>query len=148
DQHTRVLRKCLADRCLCLAVEPQTLELVIRGVVEHRIQGPARYGFTLLDQLQRAADTAERQIETGGVAVGTAGIERHYTTADIDDRRPRRAARGARGRLEVKRVEVVVFGNTVFRSIAIQPRQRAREYRQLLAGIVADDADLATHLGP
>ena len=53
---------------------------------------------------------------------------------------------GARGRLQIEGVEVVVLADAVVGRVAVEPRERAGEDRQLLAGIVADDADLAADL--
>ena len=49
-------------------------------------------------------------------------------------------------RLQIEGVEVVVFRDAVFGRIAIEPRQRSGEDGELLAGIVADDADFASDL--
>ncbi len=57
-------------------------------------------------------------------------------------RRTRRAARRAGGGLHVERIEVVVLADAVFGGRAVEPRQRAGQDRQLLAGVIADDADL------
>src|SRR5207244_2290805 len=58
------------------------------------------------------------------------------------------AARGPGRSLQVKGVEVVVFGDPVRGRVAVEPRQRSGQNRQLLAGVVADDADLAPDLRP
>ena len=148
DQHAGVARKLLAHGALGAAGEPQALELIVGGVVEDGVERAARHGLALLDELQRALHAPERQIEARGGAAGAAGIERHHAAADIDDRGAGGAAGGARGRLQVEGVEVVVLGDPVLGRVAIQARERAGEDRQLLAGVVADHADLAPDLRP
>ena len=59
---------------------------------------------------------------------------------------PGRTARRARGRLQVERIEVVVLADAVFGRIAIELGDGAGEDGELLAGVVADDADLAADL--
>ncbi len=103
-------------------------------------------GWPSLDQLERALDAIERQVEARRGAGAAAGVERDHAPADVDDRRARRAARGAGRRLDVERVEVVVLADAVLGRLAIEPRERARQDRQLLAGVVADDADLGADL--
>ena len=96
--------------------------------------------------MQRARHAIERQVEARRRLRAAAGVERQHAAFDVDHRRAGRAARGARRRLVVERVEVVVLADAVVRRFAIQARQRAGEDRQLLAGVVADDADLAADL--
>src|SRR5205814_10680566 len=69
-----------------------------------------------------------------------------HAPADVDDRRTGGAAGGPGGRLQVEGVEVVVFCDPVRGRVAVESREGSGENRQLLAGIVADDADLAPDL--
>ncbi len=134
-------RASRAASCVA-ACKPEAHEFVVGRVVEDGLQRAARNGLAALDQLQRALHAAERQVETGLGPAAAARIERHDATLDVDDRRTRRAARRAGGGLHVERVEVVVLADAVFGGFAVEPRQRARQDRELLAGVVADDADL------
>src|SRR6185437_1979864 len=114
-------------------------QLIVRRVVEYGLDGAAGDGLALLHQLQGAPYSPERQIEARGRTVRATGIQSHDPAADIDDRRPGGAAGGARGRLQIEGIEVVVLAEAVLGGLAIQPRERARQNGQLLAGIVADD---------
>ena len=145
-QHARVLRKRLAHRCFGGTRQPETLQLVVGRVIENGVQRAARHRLALLDELQRASHPSQRQIEARGCAVRAPGIEADDPPADVDDGRARGATRCARGGLQVKGVEVVVFRDPVLGGVAIEPRQCSREDRQLLTGVVADDADLAPDL--
>ena len=62
---------------------------------------------------------------------------------DVDHRRTGRSAGSSGGSLVVKRVEVIVLAIAVLRRLPIEPRQGPGQNRQLLAGVVADYADLA-----
>ena len=136
-------RRAASSR-LRLQAEPH--ELVVGRVGEHGLQRAARDRLPLLDQLQCALHATERQVEARLRAVAAARVQRDDAAADVDDRRARRAARGARGRLDVERVEVVVLADAVLGRLAIEPRERAGEDRELLARVVADDADLGADL--
>ena len=70
------------------------------------------------------------------------GVERHRPAPGVDHRRPGRAALGARRGLQVERVEVVVAAAAVDGRVAVQPGEGAGEDRDLLAAVVADDADV------
>ncbi len=147
DEHAGVRREGLARPPTSVAgVQPEATQLVIRRVREHGLQRAARGRLALLNQLQRALHATERQIEARCGAVRATGVERDHATANVDDRRARRTAGRARRRLQIERVEVVVLREAVFRRRAIELRERARENRQLLTRVVADDADLATDL--
>ena len=131
---------------LRLGTQPEAAHFIEGRVDEHRLQRAARDRLVVLDQLQRASDAIERQVETRRRGRAAAGVQRQHAALDVDHRRSGRAAGRARRRLVVERVEVVVLADAVVRRFAIEPRERAREDRQLLAGVVADDADLATDL--
>ena len=130
-------------RASVVRIEPQAPQLIVGRVLEHRLQRAARHRLAGVDELERARDRRQRQIEARCRAGRAAGVERHHAALDVDDRRARRAARSAGRGLVIEGIEIVVLAVAVFRRLAIQARQRAGENRQLLAGIVADHADFA-----
>ncbi len=125
----------------------QSLQLVVGRVVEDGVERAAGDRLALLDELQRALHALERQVEARCGIVGAAGVERDDPPADVDHRRPGRAAGSARGRLQVEGIEVVVLAEAVLRRLPIEPGERAGEDGELLAGIVADDADFPADRG-
>ncbi len=131
----------LAHARFGVGLEPEPLEFIVGRVLEHRFQRAARHGLADLDVLECAHHRGQRQVETRGGAGGAARIERHHPALDVDHRRTGGTARGAGGRLIVKRIEIVVLAVAVLRRFAIEARQRAGQDRQLFARIVADDAD-------
>ncbi len=142
DQHAGEVGARLARGFLRGGLQAEAHQFVVRRVAEDGLQGAARNGLAALDQLQRTLHATERQVETGLGPAAAARIERHDAALDVDDGRTRRTARRAGGRLHVERVEVVVLADAVLGGFAVEPRQRARQDGQLLAGVVADDADL------
>src|SRR5690606_2878552 len=140
-------RKSAPHLGLGLAAQAEPTDFIEWRIREHRLQRAARDRLVLLDQLQRARDPIERQIEARGRLPAPAGVQRDDATLDVDDRRARRAARCARCGLVIESVEVVVLAEAVIRRLAVETRERAGEDGELLAGVVADDADLAADLG-
>jgi hypothetical protein len=85
-QHAGALRIRLAHRGLHRTRQPQPLELVEGGIVEHRVQRAARDRLACLDQPQRAFHQSERQVEARGGIGGASGVERHHLAFDVDHR--------------------------------------------------------------
>ena len=141
-QHAGEVGARLACGFLRDGPQAETHEFVVRRVVEDGLQGAARHGLAALDQLQRALHAIERQVETGLCPAAAAGVQRDDATLDVDHRRTRRAPRRAGGGLHVERIEVVVLADAVLGGRAVEPSQRARQDRELFAGVIADDADL------
>jgi hypothetical protein len=127
-------------------VQAKPAKLVEGSVHEGAEQRAAGHRLAGLDALERAHHPVERQEEARGRLHVGPGVQRHYPALDVDDGRTRGAAGGARGRLDVEGIEVVVLAPSVERRLAVQTSQRAREDGNLLARIVADHADLAAGL--
>ena len=87
DQHAGIGRESLAHGRFRLGSQPQPTQLIIRREFEYGLQGATRHGLAGADEVHRALHAAQRQIETGGIARGAAGIERHHATLDINHRR-------------------------------------------------------------
>ncbi len=147
DEQPRALRSRLAHGRLGLGLEPQTAQLGERLVHELGLQRAALDLAPFADRRERDAHAVERQKEARRGLRVRAGVERDGASLDVDDGRPRRAPRRARRRLQVEGVEVVVVAAAVVRRLAVEPRDRAGENRQLLARVVADDANVAPDLG-
>ena len=146
DEHAGARRRRLARLRLDGRRQPEAPQLVVGRVTEDRLQRAASHRLLGLDQLERAHDAPERQVEARRGARRTAGVEREHAAADVEHGRAGRSARRARGGLVIERVEVVVAADAVFRRLAIEPRERSGEDRELLARVVADDADLDADL--
>jgi len=117
-------------------------EFVVGPAHEDRLQRPATDRFAGADELQRALDPVQRQEEAGrGARVGTR-IQRDDATVDVDHRRAGRTAGRAGGRLQIEGVEIVVLAAAVLGCLAVEPGDGAGQDRELLAGVVAHDADL------
>ncbi len=142
-EHAGELRIRRAHARLGLCAQSQAAQLVVRGVLEHRLERAARHRLARIDEFERARDRRQWQIEARRRTGGAARVERNHAALDVDDGRARGAARGARCGLVIERVEVVVLAVAVFRGLAIQARESSGKDRELLAGIVADDANLA-----
>ena len=147
-EHAGQFRVCLAHTGLGVRIQPKPPQFVVGGVLEHRFERATRHRLAGLDELQRSHDCRQRQVKARLRALRPAGIQRDHTPIDVDDGRAGGAAGCTGGSLVIKRIEVVVLAVAVFRRLAIESRQGAREYRQLLARIVADDADFAANDRP
>ena len=146
-QHARQVREGQAHPLLHDLVQPQAPKFIVGRVVECRLQGAARHRRIAFDEFQRAHHCGQRQVETSRSTRGAARVQGDHSPLYIDDRRARRSARRARGRLEIERVEVVVLAVAVRGCLPVQARQGARKYRELLACVIADDPDLAPNDG-
>ena len=146
DEQAGLLRIRLAHARFGVARQAEPAQLGERLVDELRLQRAARHGLAPLDLRERDLDAVERQEEARGSLRVGAGVQRDDATFDVDDGRARRAARRARCGLQIEGVEVVVIAAAVVRRLAVEPRDRAGEDRELLAGVVADDADVAADL--
>ncbi len=146
DEQPGLLRIRFAHARLGIARQPEPPQLGERLVHELRLQRAARHGLAPLDLRERDLDAVERQEEARGSLRVGAGVQRDDAAFDVDDGRARRAARRARRGLQIEGVEVVVVAAAVVRRLAVEPRDRAGEDRELLAGVVADDADVAADL--
>ena len=60
DQHAGERGECLARGLLGLLGEPEAAQLVVRRVVEHDLQRPARHRLAGLDEIERALHASER----------------------------------------------------------------------------------------
>jgi hypothetical protein len=127
--------------------EAEAAQLVVGGVREGRGQGAARDRQALAHALEGADDPVEREEEARGGLGARAGVEGDDVAVDVDDGRAGRAAGGAGGGLDVEGVEVVVAVDAVRGGGAVEAGERAGEDRELLAGVVADDADLGADAG-
>ena len=146
-QHADGIGKRLAHRGLGLGAQAETSKLVVGLVAEDRLDGSAGHWFSRADQIQAADHAVQGQVEARGRALPAAGVEPHHPPAPVDDRRPGRSTRRARGRLEVEGVEVVVAALPVARRLSIQARDGAGQDRELLPGVVPDHADLRPDTG-
>ncbi len=146
DEQPRLVRVRGAHARFRLAIEAEPAQLRERLVDELRLERAARHGLVVLDLRQRDLHAVERQEEARRGLRVRAGVQRHDAALDVDHRRARRAARRARRGLQIERVEVVVVAAAVVRRLAVEPRYGPREDRELLARVVADDADIAADL--
>ncbi len=147
DQHADGIGKRLAHRSLGLGSKTQASKLVVGLVAEDRLDGSAGHWPSGADQIQGADDAVQGQKEARGGGLLAAGVEPDHPPAAVDDRRAGRSAGGARGRLDVEGVEVVVAVPAVAGRLSIQARDGAGQDRQLLPGIVSDHADLGADMG-
>ena len=127
--------------------EPEAPQLVVGCVLEDGLQRAARHRLAGPDLLERAHHARERQVEARRRAGRAARVQREHAAADVEDRRAGGTAGSARRRLQVERVEVVVAAEPVLRGLAVEARERASEDRELLARVIAHDADLDADLG-
>ena len=126
--------------------QPEAAQLGVGLVHEFALQGAPRHRLAAPHQVERAAHPIQRQEETRRRLGIAARIQRQHASLDVDHRRAGRAARGARRRLQVEGIEVVVVAAPVVGRLAVQPGNRPGEDGKLLAGIVAHDPDLPPDL--
>ena len=126
--------------------QPQAPQLGIGLVHELALQRAPRHGLAVPYEAERAAHPVQRQEEARRRLGIAARVQRHHAALDVDHRRPGRTARGARRRLQVEGIEVVVVAAPVVRRLAVQPGDGPGEDGKLLAGIVAHHPDLAPDL--
>ncbi|MEZ4379794.1 MAG: hypothetical protein R3A79_00480 [Nannocystaceae bacterium] len=146
DEEARRGRERGAHRLLGRRPQAEAAQLVVGAEAEGRRQRAAGHRLAALQELEGADDPRQRQEEARGRLVAAAGVEGDDVAVDVEDGRARRAAGGARRRLDVAGVEVVVAAQAVVRRRAVEAGDGAGEDRQLLAGVVADDADLGADL--
>ncbi len=146
-QHAGEVRPRLARGFLRAGLQPEAHEFVVGRVLENRLQRATRHRLGALQALEGALHATERQVEAGLRAVAAARVQGHDPALDVEHGRARRTTRGAGRGLDVERVEVVVLADAVVGRRTIEPRQRAGQDRQLLTGVVADDADLGADAG-
>ena len=103
--------------------------------------------LALSDKIQCSLHAVQGQEKTRrGVCVG-ACVEGHDLAFDINHRRTGRAAGCARRRLNVESIEVVVTAAPIVGCAPVESRQGACKDGNLFAGIIPNDANLATYLG-